>query len=179
MRLVARWPKVRPAAAPHHHPTHLSSTTLQWLISDECVSDLELDIADGLVTQRTLTRTPLEALRTATSTQNTNSKCYETACATESNVLYDSRCIAQYTLMLCPTTPHSTLSPVRHCFSTPCPVSHLHDAVPDCSQQSLVHLTSQGVIQQQVGTIYGGTKRPHTALHQTQTGRDSGAVRMW
>jgi hypothetical protein len=30
--------------------THLSSPALQWLISDEGVRDLELDIADGLIT---------------------------------------------------------------------------------------------------------------------------------
>jgi hypothetical protein len=41
---------------------HLAPSSLQRLVSDECVGDLELDVADGLVTQRSLTSTPLEAL---------------------------------------------------------------------------------------------------------------------
>lgn len=50
---------ILPALGP---TAHLSSSALQRFVCDECVGDLELDVADGLVTQRTLTRAPLEAL---------------------------------------------------------------------------------------------------------------------
>lgn len=43
--------------------TDLSTASVQWLICNECICDLELDVADGLVAQRPLTGAPLETLQ--------------------------------------------------------------------------------------------------------------------
>jgi hypothetical protein len=57
-----------PADSTNTAVPHLSTSSLQWFVRNECVCDLELHVADGLITQRTLTRTPLEALHTQTNT---------------------------------------------------------------------------------------------------------------
>jgi len=81
-------------------------------------------------------------------------------------------------VQLCCLTPHTAFifippnPPTRMCLFTPAPKAplspppppYLHDAVPDCPQQPLVHLTSQRVVQQQVGPVNSGTKRPHTGV---------------